>query len=73
MTCGSENGTNESHLLAVLIKDVAFARHYVAPSSPPTLPLYRSASGIGYASKYLSNMAGNLASYPLYSRHSELP
>ena len=30
---------------------------------PPTLPPYRSASGIGYASKKLSKMASNLASY----------
>ena len=41
----------------------------------PTLPLYRSASGSGicYASKYLSNIADNLTSYPVYSRHNELP
>ena len=30
---------------------VAFARHFVATHPPPTLPPYRSASGIGYESK----------------------
>ena len=41
----------------------AFARHFVATRSPPTIPLYRSATGIGYASKELSKMAENLVSY----------
>ena len=30
----------------------AFSRHSVATCPPPTLPPYRSAGGIGYASKY---------------------
>ena len=49
-----ENGTNGWHV-AVFSVDVAFAHHF------------RSASGIGYASKKLSKMAGNSASYPLNS------
>ena len=54
--------------LAVFSKDVAFACHFVAPR-PPTLPPYRSASGIDYASKKtIYNMMGNSASYPVYSR-----
>ena len=32
----------------------------------PTLPPYKSASGIGYISKKIFKMAGNSASYPLY-------
>ena len=39
--------------LAVFSKDVAFAYHFVAPRPPPTLPPYRSARGIDYASKKL--------------------
>ena len=35
--------------------------------SPPTLHLYRSVGGIGVASKKLSIMVGNLASYPFNS------
>ena len=50
MTCGGENGNNGSHL-AVFSEDVAFACHFVAPCLPLTLPPYRSASDIGYASK----------------------
>ena len=42
------------------------------PTHPPTFPPYRSASGIGYASKQPSKMVGNLASYPVYSRYNEL-
>ena len=49
------------------IEDIVFARHFVA-----TRPPYRSASGIGYAGKTLSKMAGNPASYPVYSRYNEL-
>ena len=60
MTCGDENGINGSHL-AVSSEDVAFTCHFVVPRPP-----YRSASGIGYASKKLSKMAGNTASYPVY-------
>ena len=50
MTCGVENGTNGSHL-AVFSENVAFVHHFVATHPPPTLPPYRSVSGIGYASK----------------------
>ena len=50
MTCGGKNGINGSHL-AVFSEDVAFAHHFVAPHLPSTLLPYRSASGIGYASK----------------------
>ena len=71
VTCGGENGTNGSHL-GVFTTDIAFAHHFVAPCLPPILPPYRSASGIGYASKNLSKMAGNTASYPVYSTYSEL-
>ena len=44
--------------------DIAFAHHFVATHLPPTFPLYRSTSSIGYASKKLPKMMGNLASYP---------
>ena len=57
MTYRGENGTNGSHL-AVFCTDIAFV---VAPHPPLTLPPYRSASGIGYASKKLSKMARNSA------------
>ena len=70
MTCGGENGTSGSHF-SVFSEDVAFARHsVVAPPAPNplTLPPYKSASGIGYASKKLSKMVGNPTSYPVYSR-----
>ena len=49
-TCGGENGTNGNHL-AVFSEDVAFAHHFMAPYLPLTLPPYRSANGIGHASK----------------------
>ena len=71
MTCGGENGTLGSHF-PVLSEDVAFACHFVASRPPLTLPPYRSASGIGYVSKKLPKMAGNPASYPVYSRYNEL-
>ena len=38
----------------------------------PTLPPYRSASGIGYASKKLYKIVGNPASYLMYNRYNEL-
>ena len=48
--------------------DVAFARHFVATHpTTPTLPPYRNARGIGYASKKLAKFVGNSASYPLNS------
>ena len=61
MICVGENDVNGCHL-AIFSVDVALACHFVAPY-PPTLLLYRSASGIGYTSKQLSKMAGNSASY----------
>ena len=71
MTGEGENGTNGSHF-PVFSKDIAFAHHFLATRLPHTLPLYRSASSIGYASKKLSKMVGNPASYPVYSRYNEL-
>ena len=59
---GGENDTNGSHL-AGFGENVAFARHFVATHPPPTLPPFRSATGIGYASKKPSKMVGNSASY----------
>ena len=56
----------------VFSEDIVFGYHSVAPCPSLTLPPYRSASGIGYASKKQSKMVENLASYPLHSRYSEL-
>ena len=52
--------------LVVFSVDVALAHHIVANYLPTLLP-YRSASDIGYASKRLSKMVANSASYPLNS------
>ena len=71
VTCGGENSTNGSHF-PVFSEDIAFACHFVATHLPPPLPPYTSTSGIGYASKKLSKMAGNPTSYPVYSRYNEL-
>ena len=46
--------------------------YFVATHPPPTFPPCRSATAIGYASKKLSKMAANPASYPVYSRYNEL-
>ena len=62
MICGGENDTKGCHL-AGFGEDVAFACHFVATHPPPTLPPCGSATDIGYASKKLSKMAGNSASY----------
>ena len=64
MICEDETSTNECHL-AGFIEDIAFARHFVATCLTPTFPPYGSATDIGYASKKLSIMEGNLASYSL--------
>ena len=58
--CGiwRKNGTNSGHL-TVFSLDIAFACHFIATHLPSTLSPYRSASGIGYASKKLSKMAGS--------------
>ena len=69
--CGGENGTNGCHL-AVFSVNVAFACHFMATHSPPTLPPCKSASGIVYASKK-SKMVGNLASYPLNCWRIDIP
>ena len=47
-----ENDTNGSHF-PVFSEDVALACHFVATRMPSTLPLYRSARGIGYDSKII--------------------
>ena len=54
-----ENDTNGCHL-AGYGEYVAFACHFVATHP---LPHCRSATAIGYTSKKLSIMVGNLASY----------
>ena len=67
--CGmyrGQNGINGCHL-AVFSLDVAFAHHFMAICLLPTIPPYRNASDIGYASKKLSKMVGNSASYLLNS------
>ena len=65
MVCGAENSISE-YYLAFSSFHRAFVLHFVAPISPNTHP-YISACGIGYASKKLSKMAGNSASYPFNS------
>ena len=60
--CGGENGTIGCHL-AGFSEVITFAGHFVATQLPSTLPTYRSTTGIGYASKILSKMAGNSTSY----------
>ena len=60
MIGGVDNGTNGRHLVVFSV-DIALA-HFVDPLHP-----YRSACGIGYASKKLSKMVGNSASYPFNS------
>ena len=68
MICGGENDTNGCHLAGFGDgEDVAFAHHFVATHPPPTLPSCKSATGIGYASKKLSIIVGNSASYSLNS------
>ena len=67
VTCSGKYDNDGSHL-AVFSEDVAFARHFIAPHPP-----YRSTSGVCYASKKLSKMTGNSASYPVYSILNELP
>ena len=45
-------------------EDIAFAGHFVATHPPPlSHPVGVWATDIGYASKILSKMAGNSASY----------
>ena len=48
--CGGENGNNKSHLI-IFSEDVAFAYHFLVHRLFPILPPYKSAAGIGYASK----------------------
>ena len=49
----------------VVFVKTAFAHHFVATHSPSTLPHYKSATGINisYASKKLSKIVENSASY----------
>ena len=53
-------------------RNVAFTHYFKASCPPLTLPLYRSASGNSYTSNKHSKMVGNSASYPVYSRNSQL-
>ena len=62
MICKGENGTTGCHL-AGFSEIVTFASHFVATCPPPTLPPYRNATGIGYASKQLPKVVGNSAGY----------
>ena len=62
MICGGEIDSNGCHLDG-FGEDLAFARHFMATHPPPILPPCGSATDIGYPSKKLSKMAGNLASY----------
>ena len=60
MICGDENGSSGCHL-AVFNVDITLIHHYVAPHA---LSPYRSASGIGYASKkYLKSQEIQLATH----------
>ena len=65
MICDGENHIDECYLV-VVSEDVASAHNFMATFVPPLLP-FRSDSGIGYASKKLSIMVGNSASYSLNS------
>ena len=51
--------------LAGFSEDGAFARHFVATHPLLTLPPCGSATVVGYASKKLSKIVGNSASYSL--------
>ena len=50
MICGGENGTNGYYFVG-FSEDIAFSLHFVPIHLSPTLPPYRSTTGIGYASK----------------------
>ena len=66
MICGGEHGTNGCGFS----EDVAFAHHFVATRLHPTFPPYRSATGIGYASKnYLKWLEIQLAIHPVVGRY----
>ena len=53
-------------ILAGFSQDIAFARHFVATHPSPTLPPYRNATGIGYASKnYQKGWEIQLAIHPI--------
>ena len=58
--------TNWFHLAVFSLRG-GLARHFMAPQPPPTLHPYRSACGIGIASKGLSKMVGNSGSYSFNS------
>ena len=67
--CGGKNGIDGCHL-AVFIVDIASPQPLYG-SLP--IPPYESGSGVCYASKKLSKMVSNSASYSVYSRYDELP
>ena len=71
MTCGGEHGTNTSHF-PVFSEDVAFAHHFVATYSPPPSHPVGVLVILATLVTKLSKMAGNPASYPVYSRYNEL-
>ena len=68
--CGGKCGT-KGHHLAVFSLDIAFAYHFMASCLPSNLPPYRSAHGIGYASKKLSKMVGKSAIIAIHSIFGE--
>ena len=59
--------------LAVFSEDIAFACHIVAPYPPPPSHPIGVLVVLAPPVKKLSKMVGNSASYPVYSKHSELP
>ena len=72
MICGGENGTSGSHL-AVFSEDLAFSSHFMVPRPPPISHPIGVLVVLATPAKILSKMVGNSVSYPVYSRHSELP
>ena len=71
VTCGSENGTIESHL-AVFSEYVAFSHHFAATCPPPPSHLIGVLVVFATSVKQLSKMVGKSDNYPVYSRYSEL-
>ena len=65
------NDTSACHLV-VFSEDIALACHFIAPHSPPTLSLSKSASGIDYPSKkYLKWWAIQLAIHSIVGVYIE--
>ena len=69
VTSRGENDTNRCYW-AVLVKTCPLPITLWFPACPHPPHLW---GDIGYSSKKLFNMAGNLTSYPIYAGHSELP